>query len=192
MGTEIRTFNNLKELSEYIIEEISQHKSLYEDYSQWLGSLLRNAEATCKDEEWYKKSAILQKNLRSQAKRAPEKKETGKKNGKKGQSNESSIWVQSNNICLSSADQGQIEILFEAIEKINAKVQELEKFKSGFAQLERLGLGLNVNYVVLICDDVPRKIVLKIKGGSARDEMFRFDKQISVSAPYFDLDNEMG
>ncbi len=51
-------------------------------------------------------------------------------------------------------EQGQTEILFEAIEKINVKIQENEKFKVTVQQLARLGLGTSVSYIVYIEEDV--------------------------------------
>jgi hypothetical protein len=48
MGTEIQTFSSLKELSEFIANLTSQYRLLYEDYSQWLGTLLRDFETTQK------------------------------------------------------------------------------------------------------------------------------------------------
>jgi hypothetical protein len=43
-------------------EEINQYKTLLEDYSQWLGTLLRNPESS-KNQEWVKKASELQKVL---------------------------------------------------------------------------------------------------------------------------------
>ena len=62
MGTEIRTFTTLKDLGEHLTEELDQYTMLFEDYSEWLGTLLRSCEEAHKNEEWYQKSAALQKN----------------------------------------------------------------------------------------------------------------------------------
>jgi hypothetical protein len=188
MGTEIRTFTSLKETNEFLIDQTSQYKALFEDYSQWLGSLLRTAEAEHKNEEWYQKSAALQKNLKGPPKKAPEPKTSGKKAGGKGKNEESSCWVQSGNVMLSSTEQGQVEILFEVIEKIGAKIIELEKFKATTQQLERIGLGKNVNYIVYLEDDIPKKIVLRSKGNQAEDG-FKFATQLSVAASYSTFGN---
>jgi prefoldin subunit 5 len=190
MGTEIHTFATLKETTEYVTEQSDQYKALFEDYSQWLGSLLRSCEDAHKNEDWYQRSAALQKNLRGQAKKTPEPKEAGKKGGKKGKSSESSCWVQSGNIWLSSTEQGQAEILFEAIEKIKNKIQEIDKFKATVQQLERLGLGKTVDYVVYFEDDVPKKIVLRTKGDTPENEVFRFATELSVPALHFNFGNE--
>ena len=183
LGTEIQTFTSLKELTEFITNQTSQYKATYEDYSQWLGTLLRDFEVTHKNDEWYQKSAALQKNMRSQSKKPPEKTEKGKKGSKKGKE-EASCWVQSGDIEISFTEQGQTEILFEAIEKINMKIQENEKFKLSVQQLARLGLGTNVNYVVYIEDDIPKKIVLKAKANTKENETFNFTGELSVPGFY--------
>ena len=185
MGTEIRTFTTLKDLSEYLLDLTGQYKLLFEDYSQWLGSLLRSCEETHKDEDWYQKSAALQKNLRG-PKKAPEK--SGK--GRKGKKGGSSAWIQTGNVLLSSTEQGQAEVLFEAIEKIGDKIQEIEKFKVTVQQLERMGLGTSVNYIIYIEDDVPKKIVLRVKSGLPEEEAFKFATELSVPAVYSDFDDK--
>ncbi len=181
MGTEIRTFTSLKETNEYLLDQASQYRSLFDDYSQWLGSLLRTTEAEHKNDEWYQKSAAMQKNLKGPTKKAPEPKAAGKKSDKKGKDTESSCWVPSGSVMLSSTEQGQVEILFEAIEKISTKIAEMEKFKATVQQLERIGLGKNVSYVVYLEDDIPKKIVLKPKDTQDKDS-FRFVTELSVAA----------
>jgi hypothetical protein len=163
LGTEIHTFTSLKELTEYLTIQSSQYKVMFEDYSQWLGTVLRDCESNNKTEEWYQKSAAIQKTLKTQSKN-PAQADKSKKgsNGAKGKE-ETSCWVQSGGISISFTEQGQTEILFEAIEKINSKIQEFEKFKGTVQQLARLGLGTTVNYIVYIEEDVPKKIVLKQK-----------------------------
>ena len=185
MGTEIRTFTSLKELTEFLTSLINQYKGLYDDYSQWLGTLLRDFETVHKNDEWYQKSAVLQKNLRSQSKKPQETPNKGKNGAKspKGQE-EAPCWVMSGDIAISFTEQGQTEILFEAIEKINAKMQENEKFKVSVQQIARLGLGTTVNYVVYIEDDVPKKIVLKPKTSNKGDEAFKFVTELSMPAFY--------
>ena len=189
LGTEIQTFTSLKELSEYLINQTSQYKALFEDYSQWLGTVLRDCETAHKDEEWFKKSAAAQKTLKSQAKKPQEPAEKGKKGGKGGKGGETSCWVQSGDIAISFTEQGQTEILFEAIEKISRKMQDFEKFKGTVQQLSRLGLGATVNYIVYIEEDVPKKIVLKPKANAKGDEAFKFMAELSVPAYYSSADN---
>jgi predicted DNA-binding protein len=188
MGTEIRTFSTMKEIVEYAVDQTAQYRALFEDYSQWLGSLLRSCEENHKNDEWYQKSSALQKSLRGQPKKTPEAKAGGKKSGGKGRNAECDCWVQSGNVMLSSTEQGQVEILFEAIEKISSKIQELEKFKVAVQQLERIGLGKNVNYVIYIEEDIPKKIVLRMKSNLAEDEAFRFATELSVPAVFKTFD----
>jgi anti-sigma28 factor (negative regulator of flagellin synthesis) len=144
--------------------------------------LLRDFEGAHKSEEWFQKSTALQKTLRSQSKKTAEPADKGKK-GAKGKE-EASCWVQSGDIAISFTEQGQTEILFEAIEKINKKIQENEKFKVTVQQLARLGLGTTVNYIVYIEEDIPKKIVLKPKASVKGDEAFKFATELSVPAFY--------
>jgi hypothetical protein len=187
MGTEIRTFTTLKDITEHLTDQLDQYTTLFEDYSQWLGTLLRSCEDTHKNEEWYQKSAALQKSLRGAPKKA-----AGKGAGKKGGKGKkkSSVWVQSGDVMLSSTEQGQAEILFDAIEKLGDKIQDMEKFKGTVQQLERIGLGKDVTYIVYIEDDIPRKIVLRAKSGLPGEEAFKFATELSVPAVYNDFSDK--
>ncbi len=182
MGTEIHTFSSLKDLTEFIINQTNQYKALYEDYSQWLGTVLRDFESAHKNEEWYQKSLALQKTLRSQSKSPKEPEKKGGK-GNKGQE-EPSHWVKAGEVAISFSEQGQTEILFEAIEKIKAKMQEYEKFKATTQQLARLGLGTTVDYIVYVEENVPKKIVLRQKANTKGDDVFKFMAQLSIPAYY--------
>ena len=189
MGTEIQTFASIKDMSEYLEYQTGQYRALFEDYSQWLGSLLRSCEDSHKNEDWYQKSAAQQKTLKTPQKKTPEPKDSAKKNGGKGKKTTPSNWIESGNVLISSTEQGQVEMLFEAIERINTKIQEMDKFKASTQQLERIGLGKNVNYVVYIEDDVPKKIVLRTKNGSNDGEAFKFATQFSIPGLYDLLDS---
>jgi hypothetical protein len=183
MGTEILQFTSIKDIVDYASNQISQNKAFFEDYSQWLGTLLRDFEKDHKDEEWYKKTAAIQKNLRSQSKQPPAKSSNDKKvKGKGGKGDAESCWVCSGDLQISFADEAQTQILFEAIEKIKAKIQEFEKFKLAIQQLSRLGLGTTVAYLIYIEDDNPKKIVLKSRGNVKGDESFNFAAEFSVPA----------
>jgi hypothetical protein len=185
MGTEIRTFYSLKEMNDSLVEQISQYKALAEDYSQWLGSLLRSCEEIFGNQDWFQKSAALQKNVRTQAKKTVETGQATKKGGKgKGKNAASPCWIQSGGISLCSTEQGEAEILFEAIEEINGKIQGMERFKAAMQQLERIGLGKNVNYITYIKDDVPQKIVLRTKKNSQIAESFAFSTDLTVQGIY--------
>jgi hypothetical protein len=189
MGTELRTFATLKELGDYVAEHLDQYKMLYEDYSQWLGSLLRSCEEAHKDEEWYKNSAALQKTLAGAKAKAVGS--AGKKKGTgKGKKSVSQVWVQSGDVMLSSTAQGQTEVLFEAIEKIGDKIQDMEKFKATVQQLERLGLGKKTDYIVYIEEDIPRKIVVRAKSDLPEGEAFKFATELSVPALYSDFSSK--
>ena len=189
MGTEIQTFTSIKDMAEYIENQTSQYRSLLEDYSQWLGTLLRSCEETHKNEDWYQKLAAQQKNAKAQPKKGPEPKDAGKKSGGKGKKQASSTWIESGNVLISSTEQGQVEMMFEAIEKINTKIQEMDKFKTSIQQLERIGLGKTVSYAVYIEDDVPRKIVIRNKNTST-EEAFKFATQFSIQGLYDAFDNK--
>ena len=178
MGTEIRQFTSIKDIVDYTTNQISQNKALFEDYSQWLGTLLRDFEKDHKDEEWYKKTAAIQKTLKSQSKQPPVK----SSNEKKAKGEDESSWVYSGDLQISFADEAQTQILFEAIEKIKAKIQEFEKFKLAIQQLARLGLGTTVAYLIFIEDGSPKKIVLKSRGNAKGDESFNFAAEFSVPA----------
>ena len=183
MGTEIRQFTSIKDIVDYTSNQILQNKALFEDYSQWLGTLLRDFEKDHKDDEWYKKTAAIQKTLKSQSKQPPKKSSNNKKaKGKGGKGEAESSWVYSGDLQISFADEAQTQILFEAIEKIKAKIQEFEKFRLAIQQLSRLGLGTTVTYLIYIEDDAPKKIVLKSRGNVKGDESFNFAAEFSVPA----------
>jgi hypothetical protein len=182
LGTEIRTFTSLKEISEFLVNQTSQYKALFEDYSQWLGSVLRDAESKHKGDEWFQKSAAAQKVLKTQAKK-PVEADKSKKGGKAGKGQaEESPWIETGEVSISFTDQGQTEMLFEAIEKITIKLQEYEKFKATVQQLTRLGLGQTVNYIVYLDEEIPKKIVLKQKAAAKGDDAFKFMTELSVPA----------
>jgi hypothetical protein len=162
--TEIRTFYSLKEIYTNIEAEMEQCKFLLEDYTQWLGTLLRSSESS-KNPEWAKKTAELQKVLK-----------TGKKVGKKEEKNTTTTteWVQFKDIMLCADDIGEAEILFEVIEELKTKIDKLEKAKNSIADLERYGLGKELLYVTYICEGVPEKIVFKPKKGTGAIEKFEY------------------
>lgn len=171
--TEIRTFYSLKELRESIEEQINQCKSLLDDYSQWLGTFLRNPESA-KNQEWVKKTAELQKVLKAGGRR-------GGKKGKEKKVGMSTEWVEFKEVMLCADEIGEAEILFEAIEGLKSKIDRLEKAKSSVADLERHGLGKEVLYVTYIQNGVPEKIVFKHKKGTEPAEKFRFTADFSVT-----------
>jgi hypothetical protein len=90
MGTEIRSFYSIKDLLDHISNQTMQYRSELDDYSQWLGTLLRDFETDHKNDEWYKKTAALQKTLRSQSKPTETKGE--KKPAKGGKNAGKQFW----------------------------------------------------------------------------------------------------
>ncbi len=166
--TEIRTFYSLKEMRESVESQINQHKSLLEDYSQWLGVLLRKPDLA-KNPEWAKKTAELQKVLKTGGKREKKEEKTVTTSG----------WVQFKDIMLCTEEFGEAEILFEAIEELKTKIEKLEKAKASIIELERYGLGKELLYAVYIHDGVPEKIVLKPKKSAGEEEKFKFIAEFS-------------
>jgi len=170
VGTEIRNFHSLKELSENLEEEISFCKAAGEEYGQRLGTLLREKETTHGDEDWFKELSGLQK--------APkESKSKGKGKKKKG---EKSGWIQFKDIMLSTEEYGEAQILFDAIEEIKNKVNQLEKIKEDIEDLKRLGLGENIIYITYLREGVPEKIVLNKKNGEEFGKKFEFIATFSL------------
>lgn len=171
--TEIRTFYSLKEIRESVEEEINQFKMLLEDYSEWLGTLLRSPESS-KDQEWVKKAAELQKVLKAGGRKGGSK----KKEKKFGASTE---WVQFKDLMLCADSFGEAEILFEAVEELRGKIDRLEKVRSSIGDLERYGLGKEVRYIAYIIDGVLERIVFKPREGSETAEKFRFTADFSIT-----------
>lgn len=169
-STEIRTFYSLKEIQEMVEAEVNQNKALLDDYSQWLGTLLRNPESA-KNPEWAKKASELQKILRSGGRKG------GKKEEKPGFSTD---WVEFKDLLLCADEFGEVEIIFEAVEELKSKVNKLEKVKNSLTELERYGFGKNVVYVAYIHDGVPEKIAVKPKKELEGEEKFKFIADFSV------------
>jgi hypothetical protein len=177
LGTEVRSFYSLADLREALEEEINQYKAIVEEYSQWLGLFLRDSEAANSDKEWFKNLSSMQKLMKA---KKPQK--TEKKEAKKKREPTSTEWVPYRDITLCASEQGQAEIVFEAIEEINDKIDSLEKAKNSFSDLEKSGLGKDVTYVAFIRDGVPEKLVLRHKKGEESAERFKFITELSVLA----------
>ena len=167
MVTEIRGFYSLKELSESLEGEIDSYKAVVEEYSQRLGSFLREMEVTHGNEEWFKKLSAFQKTSKE-----------GKSKGKKEKAS-SFGWVEFKDITLSTEEQGEAQILFEAIEEINSKITRLVKIRETIEDLKRLGFGEDILYVTYMHDEVPERIVLRKKGGKEAGEKFEFMTTLS-------------
>jgi hypothetical protein len=151
--TEIRSFNSIKEITEVLDGELEQYRSMAEEYSQWLGSLMRDSEGLKKNDEQIRELKALQKGKQK------EKSKKGKSKSRKklGSNN----WVQFKDIVLSASELSEAEILFEAVESITEKISHLEKVKSSVEQLENSRLGNELIYIIYINNGVPEKIVLR-------------------------------
>lgn len=153
LATEIITVRSLKALVAQIDEEISSYLSQKEEYSEKLGDFLREAAEKYGEEDWFKELSL--DNL-PKAKTKPKK---GKK--KKGKAGEAEDWIQFRSMLLSSSIQGEAEIMFDAIQAITQKLDELAEAKEAVEELRNIGLGNNVEYICFIKDGVASKIVLK-------------------------------
>ncbi|MEM3765506.1 MAG: hypothetical protein QXU46_00585 [Candidatus Bathyarchaeia archaeon] len=167
VATEIRTFYSAREIRETVEAEINQYKTLLDDYSQWLGTLLRSPEAS-KNPDWVKKTSDLQKILRS-----------GNRKGERKEKPTSTEWVRFRDLMLCADDFGEVEIIFEAVEELKSKLDKLEKVKTSLVELERYGLGKNMAYITFIHDGVPEKIAIKPKK-ELEEEKFKFIADFSV------------
>jgi hypothetical protein len=83
-------------------------------------------------------------------------------------------------VFLNATDQGEVEVLFDAIENLNKKVDQLNKVKEAVDDLERLALGKETIYVAFIRDGVPEKIVLRPRKGTAASEKFTYAADFSM------------
>lgn len=168
--TEIRSFHSLKELREKVNEAATQYKALVEDYSQWLGSLLRDSLSN--NSEWMK-------NMPSMKGKAKIEKKAKKEKGKKLEN--SKDWLPFREVMLCASEVGEAEILFEAIEEINRKIDRLEKVKTSLEDIEKAGLGKDIQYMVFIRDGVPERIVLRHKKDARFAEKFKYAMDFSVA-----------
>ena len=171
MVTEIRNFHSLKELSESLEKEIDYYKNASEEYGQRLGSLLREMKTTHGDEEWFKEISGLQTSSKETKSKSKGKKKKGGKSG----------WVQFKDIMLSTEEYGEAQILFDAIEDLKNRVNQLEKIKEDIEDLKRLGLGEDIIYFVYLHEGVPEKIVLHKKDGEDIGKKFEFIATLSLT-----------
>ena len=175
--TEIRSFYSLRDLRESIEEEVQQYEAVADEYSQWLGSFLRDMEETHGNEEWFKRLSTFKRSLKGKAKRETKKEGKGEKTKKAGASTE---WISYKGVMLSASEQGEAEILFDAIEEINRKIEQLNKVKSAIENLEKSTLGKDIFYIAYIHNGVPERIVLRHKRDKEFAEKFRFTTDFSM------------
>jgi len=177
LATEIRSFYSLRDLRESIEKEIDQYKAVDDEYSQWLGSFLRDMEATHGDEEWFKILSASQKSAKLKAKRESERESRSEKTRRAVSSTE---WVSYKGVMVSASEQGEAEILFDAIEEINRKIEQLNKVRSTIENLEKSALGKDIIYIAFFHDGVPEKIVLRHKRDKEFSEKFKFIADFSM------------
>ncbi len=177
LATEIRSFYTLRELRETVEKQIGQYKAVGDEYSQWLGSFLRDMEATHGNEEWFKKMSVFQKLSQAKPKKEAEK---GGKDEKSRRTGASSQWVSFKDIMLSASEQGEAEVLFDAIDEISRKIEQLGKVKGAVENLEKSALGKDIIYIVYVHNGVPEKIVLRHKRDKEFAEKFKFVADFSV------------
>ena len=173
--TEIRSFYSIKEINDVLEESIEQHKSVAEEYSQWLGSFLRDSDAMQENMEWAKQMTALRK-----TKPTGKPKTAGKKKGKHKKAQSSTDWVQFKELMLSASELGEAEILFEAIEDINRKIEQLKRMKESIMELAKSRLGKDITYITFIRDGVPEKIVLRHRKDQEFGKKFQYLADFSV------------
>jgi hypothetical protein len=159
-------------LRESIEEEIMQYEAVADEYSQWLGSFLRDMEATHGDEEWFKELSALQKSLKEKA-----RKET---KGEKKHAKTTVEWVSYKGVMISASEQSEAEILFDAVEEINRIIERLNKVKDAVENLEKSTLGKDIVYIVFFHNGVPEKMVLRHKREKGFMEKFKFTTDFSL------------
>jgi len=81
---------------------------------------------------------------------------------------------------LSATEQGEAEVLFDAIDEINRKTEQLSKVKGAIETLEKSALGKDIIYIVYIHNGVPEKIVLRHKRDKEFAEKFKFIADFSM------------
>jgi len=177
LATEIRSFYSLRDLRETVEKEIEQYKAVSDEYSQWLGSFLRDMEATHGNEEWFKRLAAIQRLPQAKAKKEMGKSGRQEKTKKHGSSSE---WISFKDVMLSASEQGEAEILFDAIDEIDQKTEQLIKVRGTVENLEKSALGKDIIYIVFIQNGVPEKIVLRHKRDKEFAEKFKFIADFSM------------
>ncbi len=177
LATEIRSFYSLRDLRESIEKEIDQYKAVGDEYSEWLGSFLRDMEANHRDEEWFKKLLASQKSLKGKVKGERGKETKGEKKHKPSASAE---WVSYKGVMVSASERGEAEILFDAVEEINRKIEQLDKVRGTIETMEKSALGKDIVYIAYFHDGVPEKIVLRPKRDKEMAEKFKFAADFSM------------
>ena len=175
--TEMMETRSLQEIVTMVEYEISRCLSQKEEYSERLGNFLRESEEKHGEEDWFKRLSLGEKLPKGKAKAKKKGGKKKKKKGKKGGAPEE--WVSFQSMLLSSSVQGEADLMFEAIEAITVKIEELEEAKVSIEELRNVGLGDEVSYIVLLREGVPRKIVVKPTGAEGVQK-FTFNRGFTV------------
>lgn len=161
---EIITIRSLQSLERQIEADISLYESQKEEYSERLGNFLREAEEMYGVESWFKELSL--ENIGKPRK--------GDKKKKKG---ESSGWVLFKSLELSSNIQGEAEIMFETLQLLTEKLEDLRATRETIEELKNVGLGNEVIYNCFMKDGVLSKIVLKT--AEEKEPKFTFSQGFS-------------
>ena len=150
---EIRDFLSLNELSEFIEKEIIWYETLFKDYSERLGSILREEGLSSEEIE-----KILQE--KGLTRRAASNK------GKKRKASSSHGWLSYKGLLFSADKNAQAEILFESIEKAEKTINKMKEIRTLIEELQKIGLGSNLAFSVYFIDGVPEKIFIQKVGNA--------------------------
>jgi len=152
---EIRDFLSLNELNEYLEKEIDWYRKIFKEYSERLGSLLREQGLSSEEIE-----KILQEG--GLTRRA-----AGGK-GKKGKNLPSEGWFSFKGLLFSADKQGKAEILFESMEKAEKTINKMKEVRTLIEELQKTGFGPGLSFSVYLVDGVPEKIFVQKAEGTAR------------------------
>jgi len=170
---EIKDFYSLKELSTFIDEQIRWYEFLLKEYSQRLGSLLREQGNGQNEEELLKK--LREKGFN------PQEKKRKKGKSRKAEGITSRNWFTFRNLMLSAVKESMAEIYFEAVEKINNNIEQLKEVKALTEELMKAGLGSDLIYSAYIVDGIPKKIVIQQRRNKELEEgRYRFEISLST------------
>ena len=169
LPVEIRDFPSLSELSEFLDKEIAWYETLRKEYSERLGSLLREQGFSSEDVE----KILREGGLRQQG--------TGKK-GKKGKKEKdlsSEGWFSFKGLLFSAEKQGKAEILFESIDKIEKAIEKAKETRTLIEELQKTGFGPGLAYSVYLIDGVPEKIFVQKAENAA--QKYKLELLLSTS-----------
>jgi len=152
---EIRDFLSLNELNEFLEKEIVWYESIFKEYSERLGSLLREQGLSSEEIE----KVLQEKGLTRQA--------AGGK-GKKGKGASSEGWFSFKGLLFSADKQGKAEILFESIENAEKIIKRMKEVRTLIEELQKTGFGPGLSFSVYLVNGVPEKVFVQKAGDAAR------------------------